>query len=279
MSLRLKSFGYRRSMAFIAFALGFAPGSHAGDSVEQYLRAMRLGLDTRVSETLDAINGTGRQLLAMRAYVRNEAILDERWSWNEVQIAAYAESPEKLRLDAAIARVRCHFESANPAHTLYVNENIRSLDEQIKKWNRSETIKKSADYMLETFRAEVAAAKFPKAGSTEGMTAFRNLLVSFKPIPTPSLAAPGLSLHGRMRAVDFQVMAGDRLVAGTEISSVVETWETSGWKAQLQAAVNEADVGFAGPLKNPNEPWHYDFRPVAGGHPEPPPSHCASPAN
>jgi hypothetical protein len=82
-----------------------------------------------------------------------------------------------------------------------------------------------------------------------------------------------------MRAVDFQVMAGNRLVAGTEISSVVETWETSGWKAKLQAAVNEADVGFAGPLKNPNEPWHYDFRPVAGLHPTPPPPHCASPAN
>jgi len=225
---------------------------------------MRPGLDARISEALGAIKGTGRQLLAVRSYVRNAAVLDERWSWNDVQIAAYADSPEKLRIEAAIAHVRCRFESANPGYTLYVNEDIRSLDEQIEKWNRSETIKQSARYMLETFRAEVAVATFPRAHSPEGISAFRDLLVSFKPVPTPSLAAPGLSLHGRMQAVDFQVMSGDKLVAGTEVSRVAETWETSGWKARLQSAVDEANMGFVGPLKNPNEPWHYDFRPGAG---------------
>lgn len=253
------------------------PGSHAGDRVEDYLAALRAGLDARVIGALDAIEGTGRQLLAARSYVRSAALLDERWSWDEAQIAAYADSPEKLRLDAAIARVRCNFESANPGHTLFVNENIRSLDRQIEKWNRSETIKRSADYMLETFRAEVASPAFPKAKSPKGMAAFRSLLISFKPIPTPSLAAPGLSLHGRMRAVDFQVMKGDRLVADTDVTSVIKTWETSGWKAKLQSAVADANAGFVGPLKNPDEPWHYDFRPDAAAEPAPPPSGCMKP--
>jgi len=256
-----------------------APASYAGDSVEKYLRAMRPGLDARVSETLGAIEGTGRQLLAMRSYLRNSTRLNDRWSWNEAQIAAYASSPEKLRLEAAIARVRCSFESANPGHTLYVNENIRSIDRQIEKWNRSETIEQSADYMLETIRAEVARKAFPRANSPEGISAFRNLLVSFKPIPTPSLAAPGLSMHGRMQAVDFQVMAGNRLVAGTEVSSVVETWVNPGWKAKLQSAVNDANVGFVGPLKNPDEPWHYDYRPVDGVDMTPPHPDCASATN
>ena len=242
----------------------FAPGIHAGDTVEEYLGALRAGLDARVIETLGAIDGTGRQLLAVRAYVRSAAQLDERWSWNDAQIAAYAGSPEKQRLDIAIARVRCSFESANPGHTLFVNENIRSLDVQIEKWNRSETIQRAAGYMLGKIRAEVASQAFPRANSPQGVAAFRELLVSFKPVPTPSLAAPGLSLHGRMRAIDFQVMAGSRLVAGTDVSSVVETWETPGWKAKLQHAVAEANAGFVGPLKNPNEPWHYDFRPSAG---------------
>ena len=240
-----------------------ASASHAGDTVEEYIGALRAGLDARVVEALGAIEGTGRQLLAVRSYVRSAAQLDERWSWDEAQIAAYAVSPEKLRLDSAVARVRCHFESANPGHTLFVNEEIRSLDRQIEKWNRSETIKRSADYMLETFRAEVARPKFPKASSPKGVTAFRSLLVAFKPVPTPSLAAPGLSLHGRMRAVDFQVMAGDRLVADTNVATVVETWEASGWKAKLKRAVDEANAGFVGPLENPDEPWHYDFRPDA----------------
>lgn len=256
-----------------------APGSYAGDTVEEYLGAMRAGLDARVIEALSAIDGTGRQLLAVRSYVRSAAQLDGRWSWNDAQIAAYAGSPEKLRLDAAIARVRCSFESANSGHTLFVNETVRSVDRQIEKWNRSETIKRSADYMLETFRTEVATQAFPRANSAEGVAAFRNLLVSFKPIPTPTLAAPGLSLHGQMRAVDFQVMAGDRIVAGTDPSTVIETWETSGWKAKLQSAVNEANAGFAGPLKNPDEPWHYDFRPGAGVDLIATRSDCAGPAN
>lgn len=241
-----------------------APGSHAGGTVEEYLSALRSGLDARVIDALGAIEGTGRQLLAVRSYVRSAAHLDERWAWTDVQIATYAGSSEKQRLDAAIARVRCKFESANPGHTLFVNDTVRSLDRQIEKWNRSETIKRSADYMLETFRAEVATPAFPGANTPEGMSAFRSLLVTFKPIPTPSLAAPGLSLHGRMQAVDFQVMAGNRLVAGTDPATVVETWEASGWKAKLQSAVNEANAGFVGPLKSPDEPWHYDFRPSAG---------------
>ena len=256
-----------------------APGSFAADTVEKYIAALRAGLDARVIETLAAIDGTGRKLLAVRSYVRSAAHLEERWSWNDAQIAAYADSPEKLRLDAALARVRCSFEAANPGHTLFVNENIRSLDQQIDKWNRSETVKRSADHMLETFRAEVARPKFPRANTPEGVSAFRNLLVNFKPVPTPSLAAPGLSLHGRMQAVDFQVMAGNRLVAGTDVSSVTEAWETTGWKAKLQSAVNEANAGFVGPLKNPDEPWHYDFRPGTSVELTPPLSSCARAAN
>ena len=272
---------WRMSRYFLACALCWilAPRSNAGDDVESYLAALRAGFDARVIETLGAIKGTGRQLLAARSYVRNESQLDERWSWSDAQIAAYAGSPEKLRLDTAIARVRCRFEAANAGHTLFVNDVVRSVDRQIEKWNRSETIKRSADNMLETIRAEVASSAIPGANSPEGVSAFRKLLVSFKPVPTPSLAAPGLSLHGRMQAVDFQVMAGNRLVAGTDLSTVVESWEASGWKAKLQSAVNEANSGFVGPLQNPNEPWHYDFRPGDGVDLTPVPSDCARPAS
>ena len=256
-----------------------APGSFAGATVEEYFAALRAGLDARVIEALGAIEGTGRQLLAVRSYVRSAAQLDERWSWNDAQIAAYAGSPEKLRLDAAIARVRCSFESANSGHTLFVNETVRSLDRQIEKWNRSETIKRAADYMLEKIRAEIATQALPRANSPEGVSAFRNLVASFKPIPAPSLAAPGLSLHGRMQAIDFQVMAGNRIVAGTDPTAVIETWETSGWKAKLQSAVNEANAGFVGPLKSPDEPWHYDFRPSAGVELTGARAGCAHPAS
>src|SRR5688572_11453262 len=64
-----------------------APIIHAADTVEQHLAALRAGLDTRVIETLAEIAGTGRQLLAVRSYVRSAAHLEERWSWNDAQIA------------------------------------------------------------------------------------------------------------------------------------------------------------------------------------------------
>jgi hypothetical protein len=256
-----------------------APGSNAGDTVEEYLSALRAGLDTRVVEALGEIDGTARQLLAARSYLRSASQLDERWSWSDAQIAAYTGSPDKQRLDAAIASVRCHFESANPGHTLFVNDTVRSIDRQVVKWNRSETIKRSADHMLERIQSEVARETFPGANSPEGMSAFRDLLVSFKPDPTPSLAAPGLSLHGRMLAVDFQVMARGRIVAGTDPTTVVETWDTPGWRAKLQTAVGEANAGFVGPLKNPNEPWHYDFRPGTDGDLMAARPGCARPAH
>jgi hypothetical protein len=82
-----------------------------------------------------------------------------------------------------------------------------------------------------------------------------------------------------MQAIDFQVMAGNRLVAGTDMSAVAEAWETTGWKAKLQSAVNNANAGFVGPLKSPNEPWHYDFRPGVTAELPPPASSCTGATN
>lgn len=271
----------RLSHYLAACALGciVASESYAGGTVDEYLAALRPGLDARVIEALGAIEGTGRQLLAVRSYIRSAAQLDERWSWSEAQIAAYAGSPEKLRLDAAIASVRCAFESANPGYTLFVNDAVRSLDRQIEKWNRSETIKRSADNMLEAIRLAVAKQDFPAANKPKGVSAFRNLLVSFKPDPTPSLAAPGLSLHGRMHAIDFQVMAHDQIIADTDPLTVEKAWDSAGWRAKLQSAVSRANAGFVGPLKSPNEPWHYDYRPAAGTQLVAARLGCASPAH
>jgi hypothetical protein len=233
----------------------------ANDLVEQHLAALHADFDAPVAAALDAIDGTGRRLLAARSYLRSAAHLAERWSWTEAQIEAYAGSPEQVRLDAAIARVRCEFEVANPGYTLFVNPVIRSLDVQIEHWNHNDSVTRAAEGMLGDVSAAVAAAKFPKAGTPVGKAAFQRLLAGHEPQPKPTIAAPGLSLHGRMQAVDFQVKAGERIVAGPEVASIDESWEATRWKLNLQAAVESADVGFRGPLQDPYEPWHYDFQP------------------
>jgi hypothetical protein len=75
------------------------------------------------------------------------------------------------------------------------------------------------------------------------------------------LAAPGLSLHGRARAIDFQIHRGVRVVAGPEVAKIADTWEGQGWSRKLREAVMGASNKFKGPLAAPNEPWHYEYQP------------------
>jgi hypothetical protein len=74
--------------------------------------------------------------------------------------------------------------------------------------------------------------------------------------------APGLSLHGRGRAYDFQILdEAGRTVADTSTSTVAAVWEDHGWAEKLSQAVHSASNKFTGPLENPNEPWHYEYQP------------------
>jgi hypothetical protein len=73
-------------------------------------------------------------------------------------------------------------------------------------------------------------------------------------------ATPGLSDHGRCRAIDFGVRGpGVKLDAGGK-----KRWKDTGYKAKLQHAVEHAKVNgvpvhFTGPKTKPDEPWHYTF--------------------
>ena len=82
--------------------------------------------------------------------------------------------------------------------------------------------------------------------------------VDARPVPTaPPLAAPGLSLHGRSRAIDFQIMRNGRIIAPTEVAKARSVWEKQGWARRLAAVMR--DTRFVGPLQSPNEPWHYEY--------------------
>jgi hypothetical protein len=76
--------------------------------------------------------------------------------------------------------------------------------------------------------------------------------------PEPGNAAPGTSDHGQVKAVDFVVMQGGRVVAGTSRSTIETDWTASGWAAKLATAT--ARTLLVGPLKHPYEPWHWAIR-------------------
>ena len=244
-------------VAATALAAGFARAEPVRADIDAALAARAAGLDPRVATTLEMIDGTGRRLLAARAYLRAGPQLDERWSWSAEQAAAFEDTAEKRALDSAVAQVRCTFESRHPGYTLWVNPEFRGLDLQLTRWNENPQVGLAGAGLLMAVERVGAGIDDTPAG----VSALREFLLAHTPTPVPPLAAPGLSPHGRLRAVDFQVESAGRIVAGTETASIATEWIADGWKERLRAAIAAADAGFEGPLASPDEPWHYEFRP------------------
>jgi len=241
-------------LALIAF-----DAAHAGEAaLANHLTAVAATFGPRERATLDKIPALDRRLLALRAYVRAGASIESRWSWTDEEIRAYERSEEYRQLLADLDRVRQAFERQNPSYTLYANTQVRSLDVQIERWNSNPRVGRTAAALLTSVRAAMARA--PDQPSARSIETFRRLLIDWRPAPAAPLAAPGLSAHGRMRAVDFQIMREGRIVAATEVAAVARAWEAPGWDDKLKQAIVASGTRFEGPLKSPNEPWHYEYK-------------------
>jgi hypothetical protein len=233
----------------------------AREALERYVEQLAAQQDPRVAEALARIDDTGRRLLALRSYLRSHDRLAERWSWTQEQIHAYEGSPEHHDLLAEIDRVREAFARDNPGFELWVNPQVRSLDRQLASWNTNESVGAAANRLATDALEFVGRADFPAAQAERARHALESFLLAYQPVPTPTVAAPGLSPHGQMRAVDFQVHQGDRIIAGPRTATVATEWDATGWASKLDAAVRAASRRFIGPLATPREPWHYTYAP------------------
>lgn len=253
-------------LVLAAMSASSAPTSVPTDvTLVSYIAAISAHLDPRVAQTLGGINSTGRQLLALRSYVQSAAHLDERWSWSRQEIQAFEGSPQQRDLQQEIDRVGAAFAAANPGYELHVNPQVRSLEDQIDKWNRNPSVLAASAQIVLAAKAFVVTAGHAADPMESRRLAFERFLSSFTPATRPSIAAPGLSLHGQMRAADFQVYQRGRVVAGPSTASITKDWEASGWSAKLDAAVRTASSRFVGPQKLPPEPWHYNYVPKEAG--------------
>jgi hypothetical protein len=239
-----------------------SPGSsdvgEAGGKLETYTRAASATLVPEQREALGRVEGEGRRLLALRGYLRAGRDAASRWAWSREQIQAYEKSPEYAAALAEIDKVRREFEGANQGYTLRVNTQVRSLDEQLSKWNENDSVARAGEELLRRAREELGAQSYAESPSASDVQRFESFLRGATTTATPTLAVPGLSPHGQARAFDFQVMRGAQLVAGP---SAPGAWDGAGWTEKLRAAVTRASTKFSGPLASPREPWHYDYRP------------------
>lgn len=257
---KIKSLTTPAIHALLVVSFAFAMPAGANDLLASYLAAIDQKLDSRAVEALDKITGADRQLLAARSYLRNADRLADNWSWTEQQIEYYQGSPAQQALDAAIERVRVEFESRNPGFTLLVNSQVRSLDQQIEKWNSSGSVAEAGAELLSATTNFLASGAVPGASTPTGGDSFAEFLLMYVPTREASIAAPGLSLHGQMRAVDFLVKRDATIIAGPDTKTIETVWLNDGWRDKLAAAVVASGEKFTGPLEKPDEPWHYTYQ-------------------
>jgi hypothetical protein len=237
---------------------GLSAAFGAGGKFETYMQAATATVMPEQREALGRVNTEARRVLALRGYLRAGPGAASRWAWSRERIEGYEKSPEYAAALAEIAKVRREFEGANPGYTLRVNTQVRSLDEQLKKWNENDSVARAGEELLARAREELAGSSYAEAPGAADVQRFERFLRGTTTRTTPALAVPGLSPHGQSRAFDFQVMRGPQLVAGP---SGAGRWDSEGWTEKVRAAVTRASSKFTGPLASPREPWHYDYRP------------------
>lgn len=232
-------------------------GVEAGGKLESYVRAAAADLPPEQRDALGRVNTDARRVLALRGYLRAGREAASRWAWSRERIESYEKSPEYAAALAEIEKVRREFENANPGYTLRVNTQVRSLDEQLSKWNENDSVARAGEELLQRVREELAGSSYAEAPAAD-VQRFERFLRGSTTRVTPTLAVPGLSPHGQSRAFDFQVMRGSQLIAAP---SGPGEWDSAGWTEKVREAVMRASTKFTGPLASPREPWHYDYRP------------------
>lgn len=208
------------------------------------------------------------QLLALWKYIKAKN-LDAKWVWSDELLRAY---PAPVR--DGIKKITEEFEvlANSPSNPLYTSAKVtsikpftlghsdpRNLNKQVELWNNNtKTVPQAAEDIKRKCLLEIV--DYPDLPDTEK---FRTFLKTCTVIPGTTNAAPGLSDHGHMNAVDFVVKQNDRTIAGTSTGKMKEKWDDPGWTQMLNTAVknylmnNSSKLFSEDHLKNPREPWHY----------------------
>ncbi|MEJ7575857.1 MAG: hypothetical protein WKF74_02500 [Pyrinomonadaceae bacterium] len=233
----------------------------AKSKIESYIDAAGNELDLKVQEALTRIIDIPRRLLALRSYLRSGSEALTKWAWSEEEISKYKISPEYRAALAEVEKAKSKFAEMNPGYSLHVNTEVRSLDWQLKNWNETASVGAAGDALLASTTAELAKPIYNDIPEQSSLAEFKRFLQSYQTTQSPTVAVPGLSAHGQLRAFDFQVTQNGKLIASTTSSSVKDVWDAQGWTAKLSEAIAQSGAKLTGPLASPREPWHYSYTP------------------
>jgi hypothetical protein len=193
------------------------------------------------------------QLLALRRYVmRGGPGVVAQWPWTAEQRLSRAK-----KIDALLERARMVqtvFERENPGYTLgYTRE--RSLERQVQLWLENDSVVIAGTMLFNAAQSELKQSVYDAPPSQQTVNKFTRFLKTYTGTLDASNAAPGLSDHGQLKAVDFYIMKGGRTVASIRRATIGLEWIRSGFASKLKKIATEE--GLTGPLPKPYEPWHF----------------------
>lgn len=230
--------------------------------LRSYIDSVAAPLDPRINKALRRIPATPRRLLALKYYLGRLTEVDSIWAWTFQEAREYRKTEEYRQAIAEVTRVRQVFDSLYSGYSLSAPMEIRSFEAQLNNWNAVRSVAVVADSLFDSCMTMMAdtASIFGKSDSIHA-TLFQDFLNAWETPTAPTVAVPGLSQHGQLRAFDFRIYRRRRLIAGATAATIERAWDSSGWTAKLKAAITLASNRFDGPLQNPYEPWHYTYIP------------------
>lgn len=234
---------------------------NAEAKLQRYVAAVSDKLHPWARAAVPRISDFSRRLVAIRGYLRSAPSIQEKWVWSPEEIGRFRASVEYKTMLAEVEKIKRRFGELNPGYTLFANTGVRSLDEQIKSWNETASIKKAGDALLTESLKELSGPSYKDEPDEAGLARFARFLQYARLAQVPTLATPGLSPHGQLRALDFVVKRGNQIVAGTLSANIKSEWDDAGWGRKLNEAIKQSSNKFTGPLSAPREPWHYAYVP------------------
>lgn len=226
--------------------------------VKGYIEQAAKTLDKRARGALEKIDGTPRRLLALKYYLQRRSI-GGNWAWTNKEMAAYRRSVDFRIANAEVDKVISLFQRTYPGYQLRTTKLARSLEDQLGLWNKTGSVKTASANLMKQVVKVIGASAYPNTATKQSLAKFETFLKSHSPRPVPTVAVPGLSHHGQLRAYDFIIWQGEKIVAGTDGASIRGQWIGGGWGNKLRQIVYRASGKFDGPLKSPNEPWHFTY--------------------
>lgn len=210
-----------------------------------------------------------------------------KWAWDNEKVDKVLASDEGKLMKSRIVEVADFFKGLDGMkdYKLSTGSLRRDVDTQAGYFKGNWSVKKLALELMAALSKELEKGKYPDPPTEDSAKKLYAFLTSVQLqavcktaqdgskvcTATPTSAAPGLSDHGHLSAVDFVIYKNGKDFLGADFGQV-PLWRAKengspSFEDRLKQAINKLNdkVGskvFVGPLPRPDEPWHYTYTPL-----------------